>query len=241
MELPLFELTAYVGAGLCMGFGAIGAGVGEGYAASRAAAVISRQPRAASAVVKAMLIGQAIAETSGVFALVGAILILFGASQGADALVGAACVLGAGLAMGVGAIGPGVGAGIAAGFACFGIGRNPVRGPLVLQTMIIGQAVSQTSGIFALVAGLLILFGAPEGADFVRRAACLLGAGFAAGAGAIGPGIGAGVAAGFASEGVSKRPARSSLILQTMMIGQAVSQTTSVYALVISLLLIYVA
>ena len=46
------------------------------------------------------------------------------AIEGAD-LIKAAAFLGAGLAMGFGAIGPGVGEGFAAGKACEAIGKNP--------------------------------------------------------------------------------------------------------------------
>ena len=77
------------------------------------------------------------------------------------------------------------------------------------------------------------------GKDIVKSAA-VLGAGIAMGFGAIGPGIGEGFAAGKACEGVSKRPEESGLITRTMLVGQAVSESTGIYSLVIALLLIFV-
>ena len=67
-------------------------------------------------------------------------------------------LLGAGLAMGLGAIGPGVGEGFAAGKACEAIGRNPAEAGLLTRTMLVGQAVSESTGIYALVIALLLLF-----------------------------------------------------------------------------------
>jgi F-type H+-transporting ATPase subunit c len=71
------------------------------------------------------------------------------------------------------------------------------------------------------------------------KAAALLGAGIAMGLGAIGPGVGEGYAAGKACEGVSKRPEQAGLITRTMLIGQAVTESTGIYSLVIALILIF--
>lgn len=66
--------------------------------------------------------------------------------------------LAAGLAMGLGAIGPGVGEGFAAGKACEAIGRKPEEAGLLTRTMLVGQAVSESTGIYSLVIALLLLF-----------------------------------------------------------------------------------
>ncbi len=76
---------------------------------------------------------------------------------GAD-LVRAASLLGAGIAMGFGAIGPGIGEGFAAGKACEGIARAPEHANLLTRTMLVGQAVSESTGIYALVVALLLIF-----------------------------------------------------------------------------------
>ena len=81
--------------------------------------------------------------------------------------------------------------------------------------------------------------GGITGSDLIRAAA-LLGAGIAMGFGAIGPGIGEGYAAGRACEGVARTPENSGLLTRTMLIGQAVSESTGIYSLVIALLLIFV-
>jgi F-type H+-transporting ATPase subunit c len=80
-----------------------------------------------------------------------------GAITGAD-LRTAGAMIGAGICMGFGAIGPGIGEGFAAGKACEAIGRSPENAGLLTRTMLIGQAVSESTGIYSLVVALLILF-----------------------------------------------------------------------------------
>ncbi len=78
----------------------------------------------------------------------------------------------------------------------------------------------------------------PEVIDTVIRAAALLGAGFAMIAG-IGPGIGQGYAAGKAVESVARDPEARGNIITTMLLGQAVAESTGIYSLVIAIVLIF--
>ncbi len=77
--------------------------------------------------------------------------------SGAD-LVLVAKYLGAAIAMGVGAIGSGLSEGFAAGKACEGIARNPEASGKITITMIVGQAVTESVAIYALVVAVLLLF-----------------------------------------------------------------------------------
>ena len=73
-------------------------------------------------------------------------------------IVRAAALLGAGLCMGMGALGPGLGEGFTAGKACEGIARSPENAGLITRTMLVGQAVSESTGIYSLVISLLLIF-----------------------------------------------------------------------------------
>ncbi|MFP6597565.1 MAG: ATP synthase F0 subunit C [Candidatus Hydrogenedentota bacterium] len=73
-------------------------------------------------------------------------------------MIKAGALIGAGICMGFGAIGPGIGEGFAAGKACEAIGRAPEESGLLTRTMLIGQAVSESTGIYSLVVALLMLF-----------------------------------------------------------------------------------
>ena len=73
----LMRAGAFIGAGICMGFGAIGPGIGEGFAAGKACEAIGRAPQEAGLLTRTMLIGQAVSESTGIYSLVVALLMLF--------------------------------------------------------------------------------------------------------------------------------------------------------------------
>ena len=79
MEFNAYFLKAMcaIGAGLCMGIGAIGPAIGEGNAVGKALEGMARQPEAAGDLRTNMILGCAITETTGIYALVVALLILF--------------------------------------------------------------------------------------------------------------------------------------------------------------------
>jgi len=65
-------------------------------------------------------------------------------------------MLAAGLAMGLGAIGPGIGIGILGYGAMQALGRNPeARGP-IMTNMILAIAFAEAIGIYALIVAILI-------------------------------------------------------------------------------------
>ena len=66
-----------IGAGLCMGIGAIGPAIGEGNAVGKALEGMARQPESAGTLRTNMILGCAITETTGIYSLLIAFLILF--------------------------------------------------------------------------------------------------------------------------------------------------------------------
>ena len=70
------------------------------------------------------------------------------------------CALGAGCAM-IAGIGPGIGEGNAVASACVAIGRQPESKGDVTSTMLFGCAIAETTGIYALVIAILLIFVAP--------------------------------------------------------------------------------
>ena len=71
------------------------------------------------------------------------------------------CALGAGLAM-IAGIGPGIGEGNAVAKACEAIGRQPESKGAVTSTMLMGCAIAETTGLYALVIAILLIFVAPR-------------------------------------------------------------------------------
>ena len=75
-------------------------------------------------------------------------------------LIYACSAIGAGLAM-IAGIGPGVGQGIAAGHAAAAVVRNPGAKGDITTTMLLGQAVAETTGLYGLVVAFILMFVKP--------------------------------------------------------------------------------
>jgi ATP synthase F0 subunit c len=232
--------AAYLGAGLCMGFGAIGSGIGSGFSGGQACLGMAEQPEVSSRLRTEMLIGSAVCQTPAIFAMVVALILIFLKFENAPLHPTWAALFGAGISTGLAAIGSGIGGGMAAGASCEGIARNPETAGKVTTIMLVGQAVSQTPAIFGLLVSFILIFNTFPESNTLSAAMALLGAGVCMGFGGIGPGIGNGMAAQSAVRWVARNVEHAGDLMRTMLVGQAVSQSTAIYAMVISLVLIFV-
>ena len=70
----------------------------------------------------------------------------------------AAKFLAAGLAIGLGAIGPGIGVGVLGFGALQALGRNPEARGVIFTNMIIMVAMAEAVAIYALVVSILLIF-----------------------------------------------------------------------------------
>ena len=187
-----------------------------------------------------MLIGSAVCQTPTIFAMVVALILMFMDFGNAPLYPTWAAFVGAGLSMGLAAIGSGYGGGLAAGACCEGISRQPQTVGPVLTTMLVGQAVTQSPSIFGLLISFILIFKSyPESAALTASMA-LLGAGVSMGLGGIGPGIGNGMTAQSAVKWVARNVEHSGDLMRTMLVGQAVSQSTAIYAMMVSLVMIFI-
>jgi F-type H+-transporting ATPase subunit c len=72
------DMGAYIGGGLMLGGGAIGAGVGDGLVTSQLVAGLARQPEARGLLTTWMFIGVGLIEAYAVIALVFSLAVMFG-------------------------------------------------------------------------------------------------------------------------------------------------------------------
>lgn len=77
-----------------------------------------------------------------------------------EGLILACSAIGAGIAM-IAGVGPGIGQGNAAGQGAAAVGRNPGAKGTIMSTMLLGQAVAETTGLYGLVIALILLFANP--------------------------------------------------------------------------------
>ena len=73
-----------------------------------------------------------------------------------ETIINAASAIGAGIA-----VCSGIGQGIAAGYGASAVGRNPGAKGDIMSTMLLGQAVAETTGLYGLVVSLLLMFVKP--------------------------------------------------------------------------------
>lgn len=79
--------------------------------------------------------------------------------QGGPALdADGAKAIGAGIAMGIGALGPAIGIGMLVGRAMEALGRNPEARAAIQTNMILGVAFAEAIGIYALLTAIIIAF-----------------------------------------------------------------------------------
>jgi len=242
----ILQIASYLGAGIGVGIASLSAGIGEGYTAGHTAHSFMRQPKAGDSLINSMLVSQAVTETGAIFALVIALLLIFGGfTDPAGGWFKAAALLSAGIAVGVGSVGPGFGSGYSGGQASRAIGRMPKQNNAITGNMLIGQALAQAGSIFALVVSLLLLYSTPNQpadathGEILLKCAAFLGGGLAIGLGTLGPGAAIGFVAGRANDMIGRFPKERASIIKTMFLGAAVSESTAIYSLVIAFLLIF--
>ena len=80
-----------------------------------------------------------------------------------EGLILACSTIGAGLAMIAG-----IGQGYAAGQGAAAVGRNPGAKGDIMSTMLLGQAVAETTGLYGLVIALLLMYGNPMLSKFLK-------------------------------------------------------------------------
>jgi len=230
-----------LGAAFAMGFGAVGPGVGMGMGAATAVEGMGRQPRTSPDLFRVMLIGQGATSTPPTFALVVAIVLLFGTGEG-TALIQGFAGLGAGISIGAASFASGVGSAFPAAQAAEAIARQPYLRRPFTTLMLIGQAISQTPLIFALLVSFMLIFTVnPDPNAGLVEYITVLSAGICMGFGSMGPSVGSGIAGESAILGIRyHRDPESAVgyLTRVMLLGQAVAQSTSIYALVVALVLL---
>lgn len=86
-----------------------------------------------------------------------------GADMAAKLSYYALAVIGCGLAIGLAALGTGIGMGTGLSRACEGVARNPGVSNKIMVTLIVGLAMIESLAIYALVVVLIVLYANPFG------------------------------------------------------------------------------
>lgn len=241
MGLESIERTTYtgiatLGIALAICISGFVIGIVSAFPAQQACLAIARQPFFAQKIVRFMLITQSIIQTPIVFSFIIAMLIKAQLTT-IDSLADSFRLLGAGICIGFGSIGPSIGLAQFARTACSGLGINRDAYNKLLPFTFLSEAIIETPIIFALVVSILLLVtGIPNGNLLVGIA--MLFAGFCTGFGTIGAGISSGKTSSAACHQIALAPEKYSLLARVSMFSQGLIDTCAIYALLISLLLI---
>ena len=220
-----------IGAGIAV-FTGLGAGIGIGYATSKATEAVARQPEADGNISKLLLLGSALAEATAIYGFVVGLLIIL-LLKDSSATPGIA--VGAGVAVLTG-VGAGVGIGIATAKACESVARAPEEDGKISKLLLLGSALAEATAIYGFVVGLLIILLLPDNSSqYVSQLA--IGAGLAVLTGA-GAGVGIGIATSKACEAVSHQPEADGKISKLLLLGSALAEATAIYGFVVGLLII---
>ena len=220
-----------IGAGIAV-FTGLGAGIGIGYATSKATEAVARQPEADGNVSKLLLLGSALAEATAIYGFVVGLLIIL-LLKDSSATPGIA--VGAGVAVLTG-VGAGVGIGIATAKACESVARAPEEDGKISKLLLLGSALAEATAIYGFVVGLLLL---PDNAELGKGLVSYtgIGAGLAV-LGGLGAGVGIGIATSKACEAVSHQPEADGKISKLLLLGSALAEATAIYGFVVGLLII---
>jgi F-type H+-transporting ATPase subunit c len=232
--LSLHGSIAELGILCAMSFSGFTLGMVSAFPVRDSCLSLARQPFFSQKIMRFMLIVLSIIQSPIIFSFIIAISIkdqIMATAGLSDALR----LLGAGLSIGLGCIGPAIGIALFAKTACKCIGLNRTVYNTLVTFTLISEAMIETPIIFSMVIALMLI-GYP--APTLLRGCALLGAGLCIGIGTMSTGISSGRVASVACENIVAAPEKYALISRASLFAQGIMETIAIYALLVALALI---
>lgn len=198
---------------------------------------MARQPFLTRRLTNFMLITVSILETAVIFGFIIALLIYFGL-PGITTVAQGYIYLGAGIAAGLGTVGPIIGGCTFTTNSFSGAGKNRIAFPKLFTFTFVSQAIIETPIIFATIIALILTRKAPYAFENPLIGLCYLVFGALMGIGTFGSGISSGRVAAAAARQISLDPQASSSLSRASLMAQGLIDTCAVYAFIIALWLV---
>lgn len=214
----------------------IAVGLGEGLTSFAALQAIDKQPGAQNDIARISVLGTALIETSAVLGVTMSFFLLL--SNGAASATAHIAELGIACAIGFSGFAIGIASSFPAQEACFSVARQPFFADKILRFMLITQSIIQTPIIFGFIIGMLIKLQSTA-IDTVQHSIMLIAAGLAIGLGSIGPATGLAIFSRSACKGIGLNRKAYGPLMSFTFISQAIIETPIIFALTISLILIF--
>lgn len=233
-----YPYYAEIGIGLLFILTAGPIGAISGYPVKGACESIARQPFFAGKIKTLMLITQTLLQAPIIFAF---LLVIFAKPLIAQTttLGQAMQVISAGIAFGIGSIGPIIGLGIFTTTLCKFIGRNRNAYKQLLFFTFASEAVISSSIIFALIVALFILKVTYTPFHDALSGMHFLSASLAIGLATFGVGVSTGKIAAQGAQEIISKPDNSSAIMKICLLGQAMTETCTLYGLTIAFMILF--
>jgi F-type H+-transporting ATPase subunit c len=218
-----------------VGLPALAVGLGASLPACESLYAVARQPFAAANSMTLMLIAQSFIQTPVIFGFILSFLIR-GQLSLATNLAEGLRLFAAGLALGIGAVGPTFGLSRFAQAACYTLGINKHIYHKIRTFTFLSQALIEAPIVFALLIALIIGTLRVDGGD-ILPAIALLSAAIAMGFSTAGAGISSGNVAAAACRQIALKPDLYTIISRVSIPTQTFIDTSPVYGLVLALFL----
>jgi len=239
VEKTVYFGLAELGIALAICLSGFVTGLASSLPARTACMAIARQPFSAKKIVRFMLITQSLIQTPIIFSF---IIAMFIRNQAASAttISDSLRLLASGLSIGLGSIGPVIGLALFGQTACASLGINRKSNNQIFSFTFLSEAIIETPIIFALLISLMLIFTTGTSTDNPIQGIAYLAAALCIGLGTIGPGISSGRTASAACRQIALHPEHYSLLSRVSMFGQGLIDTSAIYALVVSVMLILI-
>lgn len=214
-------------------------GIASAFPAGAACMAVARQPFLAQKIGRFMIITLSLIQTPIIFGFVIALSIH---SQMDTVFTMRDCLrlIGAGLSIGLGCIGPAIGLALFAKSACEALGVNRDAYNKIFSFTLISEAIIETPIIFSLVISMMLLYLVPIlESENVLSGIAFLSAALCTGIGTVGPGLSSGRTAAQACSQIGIYPDEYSTLSRASMFAQGLIETSAIYALLIGFALIF--
>lgn len=228
--------VAELGVLFSIGFAGCVVGLVSSYPVEQACYATARQPFFTPRITNLMLLTLSLIQTPLIFAFLVALLIMTRIDE-TITLTTSFNYLAAGLAIGLGSIGPTIGLARFASQACRGLAINRDAYGKMLPFTFISMAIIETPMIFSLVIALLLLQQMVSASPLGIVAA--LSAALCMGIGTFGPGISSSLTAVAAAKQISYNPQHAGVLSKASMVAQALIDAAAIYALLVAMLIIF--
>jgi F0F1-type ATP synthase membrane subunit c/vacuolar-type H+-ATPase subunit K len=233
-----YGYCAELGVMLAVCFSSLTIGLLSALPTREACHAIARQPFFSQKILRFMLLTQSILQTPIIFGFIVAVMIKNQATT-IQTFEESLKLIAAGLCIGLGSIGPAIGLARFAKTACRGIGFNREAYNKLFSFMLISEAMIETPIIFSLIISMLILLAPLPAVGALTKSIALFAAALCTGLGTFGPGISSGKTSSAACEQIALNPDQYETLSKISVFGQGLIDTSAIYALLISLWLIY--